>query len=122
VLQIYKGLLVSQQYVVEPLRERSIASHAHTRHTRHDTRHDGRPDDWGYAKNYLNALFNLRTTESGDQSAARLEEALAFFRQLQSDNPRLYAPGPFLFFIINIFIVIIVIIFKAASATGVCWR
>ncbi|ELR17265.1 uncharacterized protein ACA1_059820 [Acanthamoeba castellanii str. Neff] len=65
VLQIYKGLLVSQQ-----------------------------PDDWGYAKNYLNALFNLRTTESADQSAARLEEALAFFRQLQSDNPRLR--GPFL--------------------------
>jgi hypothetical protein len=98
VLQIYKGLLVSQQYVVEPLRERpAVLQSPHTTRTTRHTRHDGRPDDWGYAKNYLNALFNLRTTESGDQSAARLEEALAFFRQLQSDNPRLYAPGLFLF-------------------------
>jgi len=49
------------------------------------------PDDWGYVKNYFNALFCLR---SSDQGAKLLEEAVAFFQRLQSEHPKLR--GPFL--------------------------
>lgn len=49
-----------------------------------------RPDDWGYAKNYLNALCNLRTTDGAELFNKLVGEAIEFFRKLQNEHPKLY--------------------------------